>query len=182
MGAPGRLSFNSPAAKRRLLPRSTGAQTEHGLCSRSRYEGLGLVDRSQLRRVRSRETYVVDQSASHYRQPGMMEVDTPVSLLADGKLMNETTSKRGPVHKIPTDMRTALTSRVGARTAWKGLTPLMRNEWICWITSPKQEVTRGRRIERAMQELLAGKRRPCCWPGCPHRRPSARKWFERRVS
>jgi hypothetical protein len=47
--------------------------------------------------------------------------------------------------------------------------------------SAKQETTRTRRIERAVADLRAGKRRPCCWPGCPHRRPSAKKWFERRA-
>jgi hypothetical protein len=36
-------------------------------------------------------------------------------------------------------------------------------------------------VQRAVEELQAGKRRPCCWPGCPHRRPSAKKWFEKRT-
>jgi uncharacterized protein YdeI (YjbR/CyaY-like superfamily) len=90
-------------------------------------------------------------------------------------------SKSGPVHKPPPDLRKAVGSEVVARTAWKDLTPLARNEWICWVISAKQEATRRRRIERVIEELKAGKRRPCCWPGCPHRRPSAKKWFERRV-
>jgi uncharacterized protein YdeI (YjbR/CyaY-like superfamily) len=92
---------------------------------------------------------------------------------------NET--KAGPVHRTPADMRSALGSGAKTRAAWKDLTPLARNEWICWVTSVKQETTRRRRIQRLLEDLEAGKRRPCCWPGCPHRRPSARKWFERRV-
>jgi len=84
------------------------------------------------------------------------------------------------VHKVPPDLREALDSEATTQAAWKGLTPLAQNEWICWVISAKQAATRSRRIQRAVGELKEGKRRPCCWPGCPHRRPSARKWFEKR--
>jgi len=87
-------------------------------------------------------------------------------------------SKPGPLHKAPADLRKALSS--AAQATWRDLTPLARNEWICWVISAKQSITRRRRIRRAVEELAEGKRRPCCWPGCPHRRASARKWFERR--
>lgn len=89
-------------------------------------------------------------------------------------------SNTGPLHKIPADLRKAIDSDEAIQAKWKGLTPLARNEWICWVISPKQEATRNRRIQRALEDLTAGKRRPCCWPGCPHRRPNAMKWFERR--
>ena len=89
-------------------------------------------------------------------------------------------SRPGPVHKAPADLRKALGSEAGTQAAWKQLTPLAQNEWICWVISAKQAATRSRRIQRAVDELKEGKRRPCCWPGCPHRRPSAMKWFERR--
>ncbi len=83
----------------------------------------------------------------------------------------------GPVHKIPTDFREAMHSTTEVKTAWESLTPLGRNEWICWVISAKKADTRKQRIQRATQEIKEGKRRPCCWPGCPHRRPSAKKWF-----
>jgi len=83
----------------------------------------------------------------------------------------------GAVHKIPTDLKKTLASAPDAKIAWKDLTPLARNEWICWVTSAKKPETRKHRIERTRNELIEGKRRPCCWPGCPHRRPSAKKWF-----
>jgi uncharacterized protein YdeI (YjbR/CyaY-like superfamily) len=89
--------------------------------------------------------------------------------------------KSGHVHKAPMDLRTALESETKTQAAWQDLTPLARNEWICWVISAKQETTRNRRIQRAVEELQAGKRRPCCWPGCPHRRPNAKKWFEKRT-
>jgi uncharacterized protein YdeI (YjbR/CyaY-like superfamily) len=87
----------------------------------------------------------------------------------------------GAVHRTPVDLRSAVGSEATTRAAWEDLTPLARNEWICWVISAKQATTRSHRIRRALEELKAGKRRPCCWPGCPHRRPSAKKWFEARA-
>ena len=75
----------------------------------------------------------------------------------------------GVVHKVPADLRKTLTSDPAALGAWEDITPLARNEWICWIESAKQPKTRGRRIERARTELIDGMRRPCCWAGCNHR-------------
>ncbi|MYB39705.1 YdeI/OmpD-associated family protein [Candidatus Saccharibacteria bacterium] len=72
-------------------------------------------------------------------------------------------------HKIPVELRQILASDQSALKTWNNLTPLARNEWICWITSAKKPATGARRLERANKELSAGKRRPCCWPGCPHR-------------
>jgi hypothetical protein len=88
-------------------------------------------------------------------------------------------SKPGPLHKAPADLRKMLSSDATAQSAWMDLTPLARNEWVCWVISAKQRTTRDRRIQRAFEEIREGKRRPCCWPGCPHRRASARKWFEK---
>jgi uncharacterized protein YdeI (YjbR/CyaY-like superfamily) len=76
----------------------------------------------------------------------------------------------GVVHKVPADLRKAITSDPKALAAWDDITPLARNEWICWIESAKKVETRNRRIEWARENLIDGKRRPCCWPGCPHRR------------
>ena len=75
----------------------------------------------------------------------------------------------GVVHELPADLRKVLASNPGALAAWEDLTPLARNEWICWVESAKKPETRNRRIERARADLTDGKRRPCCWPGCPHR-------------
>ena len=73
------------------------------------------------------------------------------------------------VHKVPADLRKVLTSSRAARAAWVDITPLARNEWICWIESAKKPETRSHRIERTRAELMEGKRRPCCWAGCIHR-------------
>ena len=75
----------------------------------------------------------------------------------------------GVVHKLPPDLRAGLTAEAGALEAWQDISSIARNEWICWIESAKKSETRSRRIERAIEDLSRGKRRPCCWPGCPHR-------------
>lgn len=85
----------------------------------------------------------------------------------------------GVVHRVPKDLREALTRASRVLEIWNGLTPLARNEWICYVTIVKKPETRKGHIERLQEDLLKGKRRPCCWPGCPHRRPDARKWFDR---
>ncbi|HYD93432.1 MAG TPA: YdeI/OmpD-associated family protein [Candidatus Paceibacterota bacterium] len=76
----------------------------------------------------------------------------------------------GTVHRLPQDMRTALTSNRKALAAWQNLTPLARNEWICWVTFVKKDQTRREHLKRLIQELRDGARRPCCWLGCIHRK------------
>ncbi len=73
------------------------------------------------------------------------------------------------LHKMPDDLKEALNSSSRALEAWNDLTPLARNEWICWVISVKKQETREDHIERLINELINGKRRPCCWAGCPHR-------------
>jgi uncharacterized protein YdeI (YjbR/CyaY-like superfamily) len=75
----------------------------------------------------------------------------------------------GVVHKLPEDLRQALLANPVALEAWRDITALARNEFICWVEDAKQKMTRERRIRRTQEELLEGMRRPCCWPGCSHR-------------
>jgi uncharacterized protein YdeI (YjbR/CyaY-like superfamily) len=75
----------------------------------------------------------------------------------------------GVVHDLPADLKKALLSDAKALETWEDITPLARNEWICWIESAKKAETRARRIEWGRSNLNDGQRRPCCWPGCPHR-------------
>src|SRR5690349_1139507 len=75
----------------------------------------------------------------------------------------------GTVHSVPPDLQKALTSDKLALAAWESLTPLSRNEWICWVTFVKQDATRKDHVRRVISELKEGIRRPCCWIGCIHR-------------
>ena len=75
----------------------------------------------------------------------------------------------GVVHKMPADLQKALIANKEVVQKWEGLTPLARNEWICWNITVKQEETRKNHRKRTIKELQEGKRRPCCWMGCTHR-------------
>jgi uncharacterized protein YdeI (YjbR/CyaY-like superfamily) len=76
----------------------------------------------------------------------------------------------GVVHKVPADLQKALLSDSRSLELWEGLTPLARNEWICWVTFVKKQVTREDHVRRVVRQLKEGKRRPCCWMGCMHRK------------
>jgi len=75
----------------------------------------------------------------------------------------------GAVHRLPADFGAAIASDAAVRSVWADITLLARNEWICWVTSAKKDETRKRRIEVGLDKMRKGMRRPCCWPGCPHR-------------
>lgn len=75
----------------------------------------------------------------------------------------------GIVHNVPKDLKKALTSDSKSSFIWETLTPIARNEWICWVTLVKKDETRMSHVKRVISELKDGKRRPCCWIGCIHR-------------
>ncbi len=75
----------------------------------------------------------------------------------------------GVVHIVPEDLKKALISNPKAILAWEDISQLARNEWICWTITNKKPETRKNHVERTVAELAGGKRRPCCWAGCPHR-------------
>ena len=79
----------------------------------------------------------------------------------------------GTVHQVPEDLVQVLSSDPKALAVWESLTPLARNEWICWTISVKQPETRKEHVARVRTELKEGMRRPCCWYGCIHRTDKA---------
>ena len=48
----------------------------------------------------------------------------------------------GVVHKLPADLRDALVANPSALDAWKDITPLARNEFICWVEEGNQPLGR----------------------------------------
>lgn len=74
---------------------------------------------------------------------------------------------------MPTDLKDVLVHDAAMLERWNDITPLARNEFICWITSAAKPETRARRIEIARDKLARGERRPCCWIGCIHRTDKA---------
>ncbi|HEU4959523.1 MAG TPA: YdeI/OmpD-associated family protein [Sphingomonas sp.] len=91
------------------------------------------------------------------------------------------TFPHGTVHEAADDLKAALRSNPEILALWENLTPLGRNEFICWVDDAKQAATRERRIRRTCEELLEGKKRPCCWPGCIHRPDKAPSRWQQAV-
>ena len=80
----------------------------------------------------------------------------------------------GTVHsRLPADLGRALLASRKVVATWEDITPLARNEFICWVENAKANETRVRRVKRAVEDLAKGKRRPCCWMGCIHRTDKA---------
>lgn len=79
----------------------------------------------------------------------------------------------GVVHQAQADLQAAVRADPQVLALWEGLTPLGRNEFICWVDDAKRLETRQKRIVRTTEELLEGKKRPCCWVGCIHRTDKA---------
>ena len=88
---------------------------------------------------------------------------------------------QGTVHVAGTDLQAAVQADPDTLALWQGLTPLGRNEFICWVEDAKQPATRQRRIQRTTEELREGKKRPCCWSGCIHRTDKAPSRWQQAV-
>lgn len=73
------------------------------------------------------------------------------------------------MHKLPKNFKDLLEKTPKAKETWENITPLARNEWICFTTSAKKVDTNDRRLKISISQLSSGKRRPCCWAGCMHR-------------
>jgi len=72
-----------------------------------------------------------------------------------------------PEPVVPPDLRKALNAAPKSKAIWNDLTPLARRDWIAWLNTVKQAETRTKRVERACDMLVSGKRRPCCFSIVP---------------
>ena len=70
--------------------------------------------------------------------------------------MSNATVLGGVVHELPEDLRAALDGNPAALSAWNDITPLARNEFICWVTDAKQAATRERRAAQLAECCAAG--------------------------
>jgi uncharacterized protein YdeI (YjbR/CyaY-like superfamily) len=73
------------------------------------------------------------------------------------------------LHNLSKEIKTFLLDN-DLQKIWEKLSPLSRNEWICFLVSAKKLETRLKRLDRLKSDLISGKKRPCCWAGCPHRK------------
>lgn len=91
--------------------------------------------------------------------------------------MSKKITKTTAYHDVPKTILAVLKKDAELTELWNSLTDIQRNEWCCYAETGKKEETRQTHIERMQSDIKAGKKTPCCWPGCPHRRPKAAKWF-----
>lgn len=89
--------------------------------------------------------------------------------MSSNKIIIKKSLTTGFLHIIPKDFNKMFSSFPAVKIIWEDITPLAKNEWICWIQSAKKVETRDRRIKIMCENLIVGKRRPCCWAGCTHR-------------
>jgi len=90
----------------------------------------------------------------------------------------------GVVHELPADMRKAIQADKKMTEVWEDISPLARNEWICWTITCAKPETRAKHIVVMRDKMHKGERRPCCWVGCIHRTDKAmsatQKWVTSR--
>jgi uncharacterized protein YdeI (YjbR/CyaY-like superfamily) len=60
----------------------------------------------------------------------------------------------GALHTVPADIKKMLQANKDVLELWNGLTPLARNEWICWTTIVKQPETRADHPFQIMDQAL----------------------------
>ncbi len=123
----------------------------------------------ELSLVPHQATAMEGQAPSNLSVSGLGKMAERTTSVKESLSMSRKKISSGVVHDVPADLKKALTSDPQALAAWEDITPLARNEWICWIESAKKAETRSHRIEWGRSSLRDGKRRPCCWPGCAHR-------------
>src|SRR5262249_48234009 len=94
---------------------------------------------------------------------------SPILCVMAVQPLNKSVAKKKSKGGIGSERNSLTASGVLSLIGMSDITPLARNEWICLIESAKKTETRTHRIEGGCSSLKEGKRRPCCWPGCPHR-------------
>jgi len=79
--------------------------------------------------------------------------------------------------ETPAELLDALAAKPGARERFEALSPSQRKLWGWWIQSAKRPETRDRRIEAALEWILAGRKigieTPRLTPGTAKKRPAA---------
>ena len=136
---------------------------------RSAFSASRLRDRGRRNLARSRAQKIGKEKGKCYSPETQERREELPNRRCRIKSMTKKGISPGAVHSVPADLRRVLISDPMARAKWEDITPLARNEWICWVVSVKKPETRRQHIERVRTELKEGMRRPCCWPGCPHR-------------
>jgi hypothetical protein len=101
---------------------------------------------SSVRRARSRR---VTRAAKRLRHAPTWRAVRGMRVRRSRGLVTRHPVPGGVVPKFPADLRITLIANQAALDAWNDITPLARNEFICWLEDAKQDMTRESRIHRA---------------------------------
>lgn len=91
--------------------------------------------------------------------------------------MSAKITKTTAYHDVPKTVLLVLQKEAGLVECWNNLTDIQRNEWCCYATTGAKPETQEKHVQRLVSDVKSGKKTPCCWPGCQHRRPNTAKWF-----
>jgi hypothetical protein len=138
------------------LPRSASAK----LPSRGRTAVEGMINTFPFRAALE-----PNGKGSHWLKVNKAMRDAAGADAMDKVTLEITRAGEEPEIRVPIDFRKALAAAPLARAGWEDITPMARRDWIFSISSAKQAKTRRRRIEKACDMLVSGKRRLCCFPG-----------------
>lgn len=104
-----------------------------------------------------------DGQLSHW-----LRIPDSLRILAGAEVGGEIEVELAPVETepepvLPADFKEALDQAPEAGKTWFATTVLARVDWIHWIEMAKQERTRAKRIDDALDMLGKGKKRVCCF-------------------
>jgi hypothetical protein len=68
-----------------------------------------------------------------------------------------------PTLVVPPDLRVAMARSGEATALWADMSEVARRDYVRWIDGTKNATTRARRVQRTVEQLAEGKRRPCCF-------------------
>ncbi len=110
------------------------------------------------RKVRSRADLPSDAVLIRY-------IKAAVALNEEGVKVPRVVKKKPPV-KPPTDLVAAFKKSPKAKSTYDAFSPPQRREYVEWVTEAKQEATRKRRLEQAIQWMAQGKPRNWKYQNC----------------
>jgi uncharacterized protein YdeI (YjbR/CyaY-like superfamily) len=58
------------------------------------------------------------------------------------------------LHEMTQDIQNLLDNNFELLELWNKLTPLAQNEWICYVTIPKNMETKNKRLQRMQEDIL----------------------------
>lgn len=95
-----------------------------------------------------------------------------MTLNENGVAVQRKARAKAKLLRVPADLAAALKKNKAAKDAFDGFSPSHKNEYVEWIAGAKQDETRKRRLQTAMEWIARGKSRNWKYARPSHKRPS----------